>query len=119
MREEVEALEHHADVAAQAGELLALLGQPLAVDGDLALLDGLETVDRAAQRRLARARRADDDDDLAAGDLQVDVLQHVQFAEPLVDAGQADERLSVRTAGHLRDPKGHRTRCVIGAITKA
>ena len=47
--------------------------------------------------------RPDDDDDLAAGDLQVDVLQHVQFAEPLVDAGQADERLSVRT-GHRGRP---------------
>ena len=29
-------------------------------------------------------------------DRQVDVLQHVQLAEPLVDAGQADEWLSVR-----------------------
>src|SRR5215208_3198009 len=53
VREEVEALEHHADVAAQAGELLALLGHLLAVDGDLALLDRLQAVDRAAQRRLA------------------------------------------------------------------
>src|SRR5215211_4797053 len=75
--EEVEALEDHADIAAQAGQVLALLGQLLAVDGDLALLDRLQPVDRPAQRRLARPRRADDDDDLAPGDLQVDVLQHV------------------------------------------
>src|SRR3712207_7012584 len=59
-----EALEHHADVGAQPGEVLALVGQPLAVDGDLALVDRLQPVDRPAQGRLARPRGADDDDHL-------------------------------------------------------
>jgi hypothetical protein len=42
----------------------------------------------------------------------------VQFAEPLVDAGQADERLSVRTAGHLGDPKGGGSRGAVHPVTK-
>ena len=45
----------------------------------------LEPVDAADQGRLARARRPDDDDDLALGDLEVDVLQRLERAEPLVD----------------------------------
>ena len=71
--EEVEALEHHADLGAQLGERLALLGQRLAVERDRALVDGLEPVDGAAQGRLAGAGRADHDDDLAALDGEVDV----------------------------------------------
>ena len=78
--------------AAQPGQRLALVGQRLAVEADRARVDRLQPVDRPAQRRLAGAGRADDHDDLAAVDLQVDVLQHVQVAEPLVDARQHDER---------------------------
>jgi hypothetical protein len=85
VREEVEGLEHHADVGAQVGQRLALLGQLLAVDGDRAGLVGLEPVDRAAQRRLPRAGGADEDDDLALADGEVDVLEDVQVAEVFVD----------------------------------
>src|SRR3954447_21011096 len=106
VREEVEALEHHADVAAQPGQLLALLGQQLPVDGDLAGVDPLEPVDRAAQRRLARPGRADDDDHLAAVDEQVDVLEDVELAEPLVHTGQAHQGLGDRWAGHEIRPYG-------------
>ena len=60
---------------------------------------GLEPVDRAAQRRLAGAGRADDDDDLALADGEVDVLEHVQVAEVLVDALQDDQGLG--HAGNL------------------
>src|SRR3712207_3891677 len=119
VREEVEALEHHPDVAAQPGELLALLRQLHPVDADLAGVDRLEPVDGAAERRLARPGRPDDDDDLTAVDGQVDVLEDVQFAEPLVHAGQADERLSVRSAGHLGDPKGAGSPFPKRGITKA
>ena len=40
---------------------------------------------------LPAAGRADDDDDLAAAHGEVDVLQHVQGAEVLVDAAELDE----------------------------
>jgi hypothetical protein len=117
VREEVEALEDHPDVAAQPGERLALLGELLAVDADLALLDGLEPVDRAAERGLARARRADHHDDLAAVDREVDVLEDVQFTEPLVDAGQLDERSSGELAGHPGNPRAAGGRRGPGPIT--
>ena len=40
------------------------IGDVLAVEEDLPVVDGLEQVDAAQQRRLARARRADQRDDL-------------------------------------------------------
>ena len=55
VREQVERLEHHSDVGAEAGKLLAFLGQLLAVDGDFAVVDGFEAVDGPAQCGLARA----------------------------------------------------------------
>ena len=89
--EQVERLEDHADLGAQSGELLAFLGQEVAVDADLALVDRLEPVDRPTQRGLPGSRRADHDDDLAAVDVDVDVLEHVQVAEPLVDVAQGHQ----------------------------
>ena len=47
---------------------------------------------------LPEPRRADDDDDLAAVDDGVDVVQHVQVAEVLVDVVDDDERF---TAAHV------------------
>ena len=85
MRKEVELLEDHAELGARASELLALLRQRLALNEDLARIDGLEAVDSAAQRRLAGSGRADDDEDLSPIDLKVDVLQDVQGAVVLVD----------------------------------
>ena len=57
-----------------------------AVDDDAAPVVLLEAVDAADQRRLARARRPDDDDDLLAADHEVDALQRLEVAEPLLDA---------------------------------
>ena len=64
VREQVEALEHHADLGAHLGQRLAA-HHLLAVDAHLAALVVLEQVDAADQRRLARARRADHHDHLA------------------------------------------------------
>ena len=72
-------------------ERRALLGQTRAVDRDACRVDRLEPVDRPAERRLARAARADHDDDLAAVDGRGDVLQDVQFAEVLVDVVEDDQ----------------------------
>ena len=65
VREQVELLEHHADLAADGLDVLDVVGQLDAVDDDVALLVLLEPVDAADQGRLARARRAADDDLLA------------------------------------------------------
>ena len=92
--EQVERLEHHADFGAQLRELSALLGQRLAVDADVARLDGLQAVDGAAHRRLAGAGRPHDDEHFALVDGQVDVFQYVEVAEVLFHVSQFDERSS-------------------------
>jgi hypothetical protein len=93
--EEVERLEDHADVRPQPGEVLALLGQGLAVDADGPGVDGLQPVDCPAEGRLARPGRPDDDDNLAAGDGQVDVAEYVQSAEVFVDLQHLHQRRSL------------------------
>ena len=66
VREQVEVLEHHADLAPDLVDALEVVGELDAVDDDAALLVLLQPVDAADQRRLAGARRAADDDALAA-----------------------------------------------------
>ena len=70
----------------------------IAVDDDAAALPVLEPVDAAQQRRLSAARRPADHDALAAHDLQIDVAQHVEGAEPLVHAHHLDGDLVPRGA---------------------
>lgn len=87
MGEEVEALEHHPDILAHAphrglvrpaSALLGADGDGHAFDFDLTALNRLEQADATQQGALARAAGADDDDDLARGDLEVDASQHLQ-----------------------------------------
>ncbi|MEY9213362.1 hypothetical protein ABH917_002808 [Thermobifida halotolerans] len=92
VREQVERLEHHADVTAQSGQGASFGGEWLAVQEDAAAVDGFQSVDRAAQRGLARSRGTDDDDHLAGVDGEIDVAKYVEFAEVLVDVLQHDER---------------------------
>ena len=81
VRQQVELLEHEADVA------VADLGQPVLVEvGDvltgeeqLSRRRDVEAADDVHQRRLARARRADDGDELAFVDAQVDAAQSLDF----------------------------------------
>ena len=102
MREQVEVLEHHADFAAHLVDLLQVVGELDAVDDDLALLVLLQPVDAADHRRLAGTRRPADDDALAAHDLQVDVLQHVEVAVPFVHGDDLDGDVGVGDV-HLLD----------------
>ena len=104
VREQVEVLEHHADVAALLGGVtgrhLVQLVAPLAVADQIAVdiqparIDLLEMVDAAQERRLARARRADHAQHLALADLQRDALEHLQGAEALADLLGLHHRLS-------------------------
>ncbi len=93
MGEEVEGLEHHADVRARLGELGSLGRELLALDRDRPRGDGLESVDRPAQGRLARTGGSDDDDDLALVDVEVDVLQRMEVSVVLLDVRHRDQRL--------------------------
>ena len=76
MRVERVVLEHHGDVAV-AG--LELVDHP-AADRDLAGGDRLEAGDHAQQRGLAAAGGADEDDELAVGDVEVDAVDDLGSA---------------------------------------
>src|ERR1044072_5891075 len=68
------------------------LDEPLA-DADLALADRFEPGAQPQGRRLPGPRRADQDDELAVGDLQREVLERHDLAELLADG-------PVRDVGH-------------------
>ena len=70
-------LEHHGDAAVGRRHD----GHVGAVDQHAARGRVLQPGDDAQQRGLAAARRADEDDELAVVDLEVDALQHVDLAE--------------------------------------
>ena len=91
--EQVKALEHHADVLAEFIDIAALGRKVLAVEPDVARVRGLEQVEATQEGRLARARGADNGDDLAGVNGQVDALEYLERAEALAQALDADERL--------------------------
>ena len=62
----------------------------LAVEPDLAGARLLQPGDDAQQRRLAAAGRADEDDELAVRDVEVDVVEHLDRAEGFRDAAEAE-----------------------------
>src|SRR5690606_29611072 len=95
MREKVELLEHHADLAANGGDVAYVVAQFDTIDDDLAFLMFLKPVDAANERRLARTGWADDNDHLTRIDIDRDIAQDVKFAEPLVDVDAADDRLGI------------------------
>ena len=92
MREQVELLEHHADLAADRLDVFQIRGQLDAGDDDAPLLMLLEAVDAADHRRFAGTGRAAHDDLLAPPDDEVDVLQHMEFAVPFMDGLHLDDR---------------------------
>ena len=98
MREEVEALEHHADLTPDGLDPAHVVGELGAVDDDPAAVVLLQAVDAADQGGLARPRRADHDDDLLPADDEVDPPQRGEVAEPLLHALAGDDRLA-RAAG--------------------
>ena len=103
VREQVEALEHHADVAALAGDVaLGITHQAAvaafavahgtAVDADAPALDVFQQVDTADESGLARARGADQHHHFAAAHLQGDALEDLQVAERLVQVLGVDDQ---------------------------
>ena len=76
-------------------------GDLVAFDDDPAGVDRLQQVDAAQQRRLARARRPDEADDLVLRDGEVDAAQDLDGAERLVQALDP-ERFADRPSGAAR-----------------
>ncbi len=93
--EQIEPLEHHADVAALAGGLAQAhfvqdiapldVADQLAVDVQPPGVDLLEMVDAAQEGGLARTRRSDQAHHLAGLHAQGDTAQNVERTEALVD----------------------------------
>ncbi|ETW11056.1 6-pyruvoyl-tetrahydropterin synthase [Roseivivax marinus] len=104
---EVEALEHHADLAPRRPQVpAAQLRQLGSVELDRARGRLDQTVDAAQQRRLARPGRADDGHDAFALDGQVEVLQdRVSAAVAFDEVGDLQhEMLRCRTGARRRRP---------------
>ena len=98
VREEVELLEDHADLAANGGDVAHVVAHLHAVNDDLPLLMLLQAVDAADEGGLAGAGRADDDDHFLRGHADVDVAQHVKLAEPLVHVAADDDGFVIHLA---------------------
>ncbi len=88
--EQVELLEHHADLAALLLQDALVVGDFHAADGDAAAVVRLQPVDGAQQRGLARAGGADDHGDLARVEHGGDILEHLVRAERLADVLRHD-----------------------------
>src|SRR5260221_4968314 len=121
MREQIELLEHHADLAPDVEDGARAVGNLDAVDDDAAGIVTLEAMDAANQGRLAGARRAADHDLLALAYLEVDRLQGLERAEPFFHALQPHRDRPRRgrclrgahSAGRMR-PIGSRRRARLG-----
>src|SRR4030095_10481070 len=84
----------------------------LSVHLDVAALDGLEAVDAADERALARNRRPADHDARARLPRQADVGEDVERPEPLVDARELDgggHRYSITSSTSPGFTAWHRT----------
>ncbi len=81
--EEVEALEHHAHFLADLADVRVGARDAVVLDPDLARVEVLQPVHAAQERALARARGADDEDDLALGYLEVHAPEGLDGAELL------------------------------------
>src|SRR5438093_55939 len=101
VREEVVGLEDDADPPPHAVDVDAPARDLDSLDDDPARVDGLEQVHAPQERRLARARGADQADDLVLGERELDAAQHLELAEALVQPLD-EQRLAHRVASCRR-----------------
>ncbi|MNR10540.1 hypothetical protein D3C85_1267970 [compost metagenome] len=104
VREQVEALEHHADLAAHTADVPVIgryqhavaighVRQQIVFDADQSVIDAFEGHQYPQQRGFPRAARADDRDFFAGCDVQVQVIEHREIAVAFGDVLEADNRL--------------------------
>ena len=120
LREQIEMLEDHRDLLAELAERLrAERGEILAVDDDAARGRLFQKVDAAHQRRFARAGHADDAENVALLDVQVDIFQGVYRLgfplEGLCQVVQLNERQDGSTPFNMHVESSHVlvTKCII------
>jgi hypothetical protein len=103
VREQVERLEHHADLRPDLADVIDIrrhqlavplhMGERLALDPDHAVVDRLQRHQHAQHGGLARTGRSDDRDLLAALYLEVEPVENGQRAVAFRDVLEADHRL--------------------------
>ena len=98
MREQGVLLEHEPDVALLGIDAARAVVDEPAADADLAAIGGGEPGDDAQQGRLPAPARPDEREQLAVGDVEVDVDQGARRSERLGDAGHL-ERVARRRSG--------------------
>jgi hypothetical protein len=91
VREEVERLEDHAELPAHGDRVDGRVGDDLAVEQHIAVVDRVEQVHAAQERRLPRPARADQRDGLVLADGEVDAAQDRRVAEGLRYAARLDD----------------------------
>jgi hypothetical protein len=90
VRKQVEVLKHHADLAPDGPDILQIVRHLDAIHDDLPALVLFQAIDAADHGRFARPRRTAHDDPLSPRDRQIDALQHMKFAKPLIDIHKTD-----------------------------
>ena len=103
VRIERERLENHGHAAALHGRLRDVLAR----ERDRAPVRALEPGDAAQGRGLAGGARAEDHEELAGGDVQVDAIERLHVAEPLGQPANLQRR-------HLRARSSRRPARDIG-----
>ena len=88
MRIERVVLEHHGDVALFRRHVV----DDALADQDVALRNLLEPGDHPEQRRFPAARRPDQDDELAVGDIDVHAVDDLHRAEGFADIAKCNWR---------------------------
>jgi hypothetical protein len=85
---EVELLKNKTDFSPQFSHIGFVVIHVHAVDDKLAFLDRFQAVNAPDQGAFPGAARAAYDEDFTGLDFQVDVVQNMQLAEPLVDLAE-------------------------------
>src|SRR3546814_12798982 len=94
MGKEIEALEHHADLAAQASQVAGPVGDGCPADGNLTLLPLFQTIKAAQQSRLAGPGRAAKDCAAAGLAIQGDAVAREPGAVTLAERQSGNQRLA-------------------------
>jgi hypothetical protein len=89
----MELLEDESDLGPQFGQVGGMVVKRCSVYEKLPFLELLQAVDAADEGGLARSAGAAHDHHFAGSDMQVDVPEDMEFAEPLVDTLEFDHFL--------------------------
>jgi hypothetical protein len=92
MREQIETLEDHSDLAANGVEVLQIVVEDDAVDDDLARIMRFEAIQGTQESRLPGTGRPDDGRHLPLVEGRRNVLQRMEGTEALVDLARLDDR---------------------------